>query len=129
PVTVRLTVDDGRGQAVIRVQDQGIGIARDLFPRIFEVFAQADSGLDRSRGGLGVGLSVVKGLVELHGGEVQAASGGPGQGAAFTIRLPLKDEPHAVTELPAAPVTPSAVSLRVLVVEDNRDAADSLRML
>jgi PAS domain S-box-containing protein len=128
-VTVRLTVDEGRGQAVLDVQDQGIGIARDLFPRLFEVFVQADNSLVRSRGGLGIGLSVVKGLVESHGGEVQAASGGPGQGAAFTVRLPLMRERQALAESPAAPRTTAADPLRVLVVEDNRDAADSLRML
>jgi PAS domain S-box-containing protein len=128
-VTIRMTVDEARRQAVIHVQDQGIGIAPDLFPRLFEVFAQADRSLDRSRGGLGVGLSVVKGLVRLHGGEVHAASGGPGQGAAFTVRLPLKDEQAALTETPVAPLEPVAKPLRVLVVEDNRDAADSLRML
>jgi PAS domain S-box-containing protein len=128
-VTVRMTVDEPVRQAVIHVQDHGIGIAPEMFPRLFEVFAQADRSLDRSRGGLGVGLSVVKGLVRLHGGEVDAASGGPGQGAAFTVRLPLKDELAALTEIPAAPREPAAKPLRVLVVEDNRDAADSLRML
>jgi PAS domain S-box-containing protein len=128
-VTVRMTVDEERQQAVIDVQDKGIGIAPDLFPRLFDVFAQADRSLDRSRGGLGVGLSVVKGLVELHGGEVFAASGGPGMGASFTVRLPLKDEPHALAENPATPLTPAAESLRILIVEDNRDAAESLRLL
>ncbi len=128
-VTVRLSVDEGRGQAVIDVQDKGIGIAPDLFPRLFDVFAQADRSLDRSRGGLGVGLSVVKGLVELHGGEVRATSGGPGRGALFTVRLPLKDEQQALAEAPAPPLQPAAEPLRILVVEDNRDAADSLRLL
>jgi PAS domain S-box-containing protein len=128
-VTVRMAVDAARQQAVIDVQDRGMGIEPDLFPRLFDVFAQADRSLDRSRGGLGVGLSVVKGLVELHGGEVHAASGGPGKGARFTIRLPLKDEPPALAENPAAPLKPAAVPLRILVVEDSRDAADSLRML
>jgi PAS domain S-box-containing protein len=128
-VTVRMTVDEGRQQAVIHVQDKGIGIAPDLFPRLFDVFAQADRSLARSRGGLGVGLSVVKGLVELHGGEVQVTSGGPGKGAAFTVRLPLKDERKALAESPATPLKPAAEPLRILVVEDHHDAADSLRML
>jgi PAS domain S-box-containing protein len=128
-VTVRLTVDMNRRQAVIDVSDQGIGIEPELFPRLFEAFAQADRSLDRSRGGLGLGLSLVKGLVELHGGQVQAASGGPNRGASFSIRLPLKEERAALTEMPAAPVTPTHESLRILIVEDNRDAAESMRML
>jgi PAS domain S-box-containing protein len=128
-VTVRMAVDEERGQAVINVQDRGIGIAKDLFPRLFEVFAQADSSLDRSRGGLGIGLSVVKGLVELHGGEVQATSGGPGKGATFTVRLPLMREREALAESPALPLKPAAFPLRILIVEDNRDAANSLRTL
>jgi PAS domain S-box-containing protein len=128
-VTVRVTADARRKQAVIHVQDKGVGIAPDLFPRLFDVFSQGDRSLDRSRGGLGVGLSIVKGIAELHGGAVEAASGGPGQGAAFTVQLPLKEEPPALAETPAAPAKPGAEPLRILVVEDNRDAADSLRML
>lgn len=128
-VTVRLTVDAGRREAVIQVQDRGIGIAPDLFPRLFDVFAQADKSLDRPRGGLGVGLSVVKGLVRLHGGDVEASSGGPGQGAAFTVRLPLKDEHQVLTAVPTGPLKHAAVPIRVLIVEDNHDAADSLRIL
>jgi PAS domain S-box-containing protein len=128
-VTVGLTVDEGRRQAVLHVQDRGIGIAPELFPRLFEVFAQGDRSLDRSRGGLGVGLSVVKGLVRLHGGEVHAASRGPGQGASFTVRLPLKDEQKVLTDGPVALPRPAAERLRILVVEDSRDAADSLRTL
>jgi PAS domain S-box-containing protein len=128
-VTVRLAVDAARKQAVLDVQDTGVGIPPDLLPRLFDVFAQADRSLDRSRGGLGVGLAVVKGLVELHGGEVRAASGGPGQGAALTVRLPLEDAQAAPGAAPAAPERPAADSLRILVIEDNRDAADSLRTL
>jgi PAS domain S-box-containing protein len=128
-VTVRLTADTDRGEAVIQVQDRGVGIEPDLFPRLFDVFAQADDSLDRSRGGLGVGLSLVKGLVRLHGGEVEASSGGPGLGAAFTVRLPLKEEPPALQATPAPPATPAGEPVRILIVEDNRDAADSLRIL
>jgi PAS domain S-box-containing protein len=92
-ITVRLAAAPPEGQAVLSVRDAGIGIEPALMPRLFDVFAQADRSLDRSRGGLGLGLSMVKGLVELHGGQVQAASAGPGKGAEFTIRLPL--EPSA----------------------------------
>jgi CheY-like chemotaxis protein len=127
-VMVRLAADPGRGQAVLAVRDTGSGIAPDLLPRLFEPFAQADRSLDRSQGGLGLGLALVKGLVELHGGEVHAASGGPGRGAEFEVRLPMQPEPAALSRMPQAP-PPKDKKLRVLVVEDNRDAADSLRLL
>jgi signal transduction histidine kinase len=80
---------------VLTVRDTGIGIEPQMLPRLFNVFAQADRSLERSRGGLGLGLAVVKGLVELHGGEVSAASEGLGRGAELTVRLPLEAEPKA----------------------------------
>jgi signal transduction histidine kinase len=86
-VTVRLL--EAEGQAVLSVEDTGEGITRELLPRVFEPFTQGDSPAERSKGGLGLGLSLVKGLVELHGGQVRAVSDGPGRGAAFTVRLPL----------------------------------------
>jgi CheY-like chemotaxis protein len=128
-VTVRLMVAEDRGQAWIEVSDRGIGIGKELFPRLFDAFGQADQSLARSHGGLGLGLSVVKGLVELHGGEVHAASGGPGQGAVFTIKLPMKREQKVLAERSSGQAGPAAVPLRILIVEDNRDGADSLRML
>ncbi|MFL5329167.1 MAG: response regulator [Gemmataceae bacterium] len=128
-ISVRLAVDALRRQVVIEVSDKGMGIAPELFPKLFEVFTQGDESLDRSRGGLGVGLSVVKGLIELHGGTVRAESEGLGRGARFTVTLPLNDEVPAVgVVLPESPKLPSN-QLRILVVEDNRDAADSLRMV
>jgi PAS domain S-box-containing protein len=127
-VSVRLTADASRGQAVLAVRDTGAGIEPDMLPRLFEPFAQADRSLDRSKGGLGLGLALVKGLVELHGGEVHAASDGPGRGAAFVVRLPMQPEPAAITGMPEAP-TQAGTRLRILVVEDNRDSADSLRLL
>lgn len=127
-VAVRVRADaDGR-RAVLTVRDTGVGVEPALLPRLFETFTQADRSLDRSEGGLGLGLSLVKGLVELHGGTVEARSDGPGRGAEFVVRLPLQPEPAAVTGVPAAPPHP-AKRLRVLVVEDNQDAADSLKML
>jgi CheY-like chemotaxis protein len=84
--------------------------------------------LERSKGGLVLGLALVKGLTELHGGEVHAASAGPGCGAEFTVRLPVEPEPPALSEMPTAPAR-TGKRLRILVVEDNRDAADSLRLL
>jgi PAS domain S-box-containing protein len=127
-VTVRLGVDADRHQAVLSVRDTGVGIAPDLLPRLFDAFAQADRSLDRSKGGLGLGLTLVRGLVELHGGEVQAASAGPGHGAEFTARLPAEPEPLALAQAPT-PGGGAAKPLRILVVEDNRDAADSLCLL
>jgi PAS domain S-box-containing protein len=127
-VTVRVRADAGRRQAVLSVRDEGIGIEAEVLPRLFNPFAQADRTLERSRGGLGLGLALVKGLTELHGGEVRAASEGPGRGAEFTVVLPLAPEPEALAARAVAP-RPAARPRRVLVVEDNRDAADSLRLL
>jgi CheY-like chemotaxis protein len=127
-VTVRVEVHDSRQRAVLTVADTGVGIEPEMLPRLFDAFAQADRSLDRSQGGLGLGLALVKGLVELHGGEVRAASAGRGRGAEFTVTLPLSPEPPAVRGLPVAPARPRK-RLRVLVVEDNRDAAESLRLL
>jgi CheY-like chemotaxis protein len=126
-VSLRLTVAGG-DKAEIAVRDTGIGIGPDMLARLFETFAQADRSLERSKGGLGLGLALVKGLAELHGGEVHAASAGPGCGAEFTVRLPIEPEPAALSEMPTAP-TRTGKPLRILVVEDNRDAADSLRLL
>jgi CheY-like chemotaxis protein len=97
--------------------------------RLFEPFAQADQSLARTRGGLGLGLALVKGFVELHGGTVAAASPGPGKGSEFTVRLPLIAEPPALTTAPLPAARPAAVRKRVLIVEDNKDSADSLKMV
>jgi two-component system CheB/CheR fusion protein len=98
-----------------------------MLPRLFQPFMQADTTLDRSKGGLGLGLALVKGLVELHGGVVSARSGGPGQGAEFMVELPLDETAVGVANPPA--VTPEGSRRRVLIIEDNRDAADSLRQV
>jgi signal transduction histidine kinase len=110
------------GDAVLTVQDDGGGIAPDLLPRIFDLFVQGDQSLDRSHGGLGIGLTLVRRLVELHGGSVSASSGGPGRGAAFTVRLPAMPAPLMESAEPPGP--PAAPRRRVLVVEDNRDARE-----
>lgn len=116
--------------AQLTVRDTGIGISPEMLPHLFESFAQADRTLDRSRGGLGLGLAVVKGLVNLHGGTVRATSDGPGTGAQFVIELPLAGPGIAApnAEVDAA-VCHGPVSLRVLIIEDNRDAAETLRDL
>ena len=99
-----------------------------MLPRLFEPFVQSDRSLERTRGGLGLGLAVAQGLVQLHGGHIEAISEGIGRGAEFIIRLPLHAEPPALTRH-AGGTNTEEESLRILVVEDNRDAADSLRML
>jgi two-component system CheB/CheR fusion protein len=126
-VAVAVASDPG-GRASLTVRDTGAGIEPEMLARLFEPFSQADRTLDRSAGGLGLGLAIVKGLAELHGGAVRAESGGLGLGSAFTVTLPAYAEPPALQSQPAGPGT-AVRRLRVLVVEDNRDAADSLRML
>ena len=113
------------GRVRLRVIDDGAGMEQAILRRLFQPFMQAEATLDRSKGGLGLGLALVKGLVEMHGGEVCAHSDGVGKGAEFVIELPL----HAtsvVTANPSAP-GPEVCSRRVLIIEDNVDAADSLR--
>jgi len=113
-------------QAVLRVRDTGTGIAPDMLPRIFEPFTQADTTLDRSKGGLGLGLALVKGLVEMHGGTVSVESEGVGKGAEFTVRLPLESGVAPTAERTGG-ARQNGSARRVLVIEDNVDAADSLR--
>jgi two-component system CheB/CheR fusion protein len=113
------------GAAVVTVSDDGMGLEPEMLERLFEPFSQADRSLDRSRGGLGLGLSLVKSFMEMHGGSVGVRSEGPGKGSAFTLRLPLADEAPAPAPAPAAPARPR----RVLLVEDNVDAAESMMML
>jgi CheY-like chemotaxis protein/anti-sigma regulatory factor (Ser/Thr protein kinase) len=119
-------VDD---DVVIRVSDSGAGIAADLLPRIFDPFVQADHSLERSQGGLGIGLTLVRKIVELHGGSIAATSAGAGQGSEFAIRLPAVSHEPAAAGAPPALGTTAHMPLRVLVVDDNVDAADTLAML
>jgi PAS domain S-box-containing protein len=125
-VEVGLAVETDCGRAVLRVADTGVGIEPGLLPTLFEPFRQADRSLDRSKGGLGLGLALVKGLAELHGGEVEARSEGPGRGSEFAVRLPLAGG-QAVRAEGAADL--AGPPLRVLIIEDLRDAAESLRLL
>jgi two-component system CheB/CheR fusion protein len=126
-VNVRLGTDAHPGQAVLAVRDDGVGIAPDLLPRLFDLYALADRGPERKRGGLGLGLAIVQGLVGLHGGGVEASSPGLGKGAEFTVRLPLRKESPVLAELTTLP-GPAAERLRVLVIEDNQDAAGALQI-
>lgn len=111
---------------LIAITDDGMGISQELLPRIFDLFVQSERSLDRAQGGLGVGLSVVKGLLEMHEGRISAHSAGPGCGSRFEIRLPLI-EPRV--EVATAPPRQGAESMRILVVDDNVDAAESLALL
>jgi two-component system CheB/CheR fusion protein len=121
---VSLAVDETAGRAVIRVADTGVGISPELLARLFQPFAQADESMDRSKGGLGLGLALVKGLVELHGGEISVHSQGLGKGAEFVVRLPLDGVLDVKTP---TPVDSSRRIRRVLIIEDQADAAQSLR--
>jgi PAS domain S-box-containing protein len=126
-----LTGEMEGSEVVVRVKDTGVGIPGDKLPHVFELFFQVDRSLERSQGGLGVGLSLVRRLVELHGGRVEAHSEGLGRGSEFTIRLPVLGEAPAATpsqELVGNGQT-GATARRVLIVDDNRDSADSLAML
>jgi signal transduction histidine kinase/ActR/RegA family two-component response regulator len=121
--TVWLSVERSAAQAVVRVRDNGIGLAPDQHTRIFEMFMQVDGARDRAHGGLGIGLSLAKTLVEMHGGAIAAHSEGLGHGAEFRVRLPCLDSAGAQ---PVAPVAAELPARRILVVDDNRDAADCL---
>ncbi|RYE88457.1 MAG: response regulator, partial [Myxococcales bacterium] len=128
---IELTASASGHEAVLTVSDNGSGITADMLPRVFDLFTQGTRTLHRAQGGLGIGLTLVRKLLELHGGTITAQSPGLGQGSTFTVRLPL-----AITEVVAPPppapsssVPPDSVSLRILVVDDNVDGAEMLAMV
>jgi CheY-like chemotaxis protein len=124
-----LTADREGSDALVSVRDNGIGIPGDMLPRIFDMFTQVDRSLEQSQGGLGIGLTLVRRLVDLHDGTIEARSDGPDQGSEFVVRLPLipppLEPPPASDGLRVAALSGS----RILVVDDNKDSADSLGML
>ena len=126
--TVTIAVERAGDGALLRVSDTGVGIAPELLERIFEPFAQASTTLDRSQGGLGLGLALVRGLVSLHGGTVRARSEGPGCGTELEVRLPVAVRPAEPSGPGAASSDPGA-RRHVLVVEDNADNRETLVML
>jgi CheY-like chemotaxis protein len=126
---ITVTLERLDDEAVLRVRDTGIGIPDRLLPKIFELFEQGERSLDRSEGGLGIGLTLVQRLVALHGGTVEAKSDGRGHGSEFIVRLPLHPPGHGEAMPRSTAEAPPALDHRILVVEDNRDSATSLAML
>jgi len=128
--SIELAVAREGDYAAVRVKDSGIGMAPELIPTVFDLFVQGERSLDRSEGGLGIGLTLVKRLVSLHGGTVSAHSEGPGRGSEFAIYLPALPQSTSARELPQdEPVAPTHRRSRVLIVDDNRDSADTLAAL
>lgn len=115
---------------MVSVKDDGIGIAAEVLPRVFDIFSQAQRVLERSQDGLGIGLSLVRGLARLHGGDIEAHSEGPGKGSEFIVRLPVVVDPGMQEAASRHEEEPIAVSTRrLLIVDDLKDTADSLAML
>ena len=128
---IGLIVKQVGAEVIVTVKDTGIGIASEHLPRLFEMFSQVAPALERSQGGLGIGLALVKGLVEMHGGSVVASSAGPGKGSQFVVRLPICKGSPGPKDLPPGNGDGVAhpTKKKILVVDDNRDAADSLTMM
>jgi CheY-like chemotaxis protein len=116
-------------EVVVTVKDTGAGIPQDKLASIFDMFTQVDRSPERSQGGLGIGLTLVKRLVEMHGGSVEAKSAGEGQGSEFVVRLPVLSKPKDLATSAAIVAPQSAPGRKILIVDDNRDSADSLAML
>jgi signal transduction histidine kinase len=128
-VAVGVEEDPKERVGIVTVSDTGSGLEQAVMAHLFEPFSQADQPLDRQNGGLGLGLALVKGLLELHGGSIEAASAGLNQGSTFTMRIPLLPAEHPDDATQTKPVKSNPAGLRILIVEDNADAAKSLQML
>ncbi|HEY7308565.1 MAG TPA: ATP-binding protein [Gemmataceae bacterium] len=126
---IRLTAERQGSDVVVSVKDTGIGISAEQLPRLFQMFSQAEHALERSQGGLGIGLTLVKRLVEMHDGRVEVYSAGLGKGSEFVVRLPIVVDPRGPRAARAKEEEAPKSALRILIVDDNRDSADSLAML
>ena len=126
-IWVNAALNNGEEEVRISIRDDGDGIAADALPRVFDIFVQGNTSLDRAQGGLGIGLTLVRGLVELHGGTIEARSDGPGSGSEFIVRLPLPDIP--TPEAVATAAREASGPQRILIVDDNVDAATALAAL
>lgn len=132
---IRLTADVNEGEVTVRVKDSGVGIAPEDLPQVFGLFSQVDRSLDRTQGGLGIGLTVVHSLIEMHGGRVEAFSEGTGKGSEFVVHLPLMKQVGRAANASPFPIEEEESQLqpspyyRVLVVDDNVDSAESMTML
>jgi PAS domain S-box-containing protein len=124
-----LTAERLGPETIVHVKDSGIGILPEVLPRVFDLFVQADRALDRAQGGLGIGLTLVKALIEMHEGKVEAHSPGVGKGAEFILRLPVVPEVVPIKPEQPPPTPAQGRPLRLLVVDDNKDTADSIAML
>jgi CheY-like chemotaxis protein len=127
---IDLTVESSGGEAILRVRDTGVGIAADMLPHIFEMFTQVQGSVSCSQGGLGIGLTLVRKLVEMHGGRVEGHSEGPGHGSEFVVHLPLLRRDALPAAAEAEEQRPRRVHARnVLIVDNNQDAAECLALL
>ena len=126
---IEITVERGADGAIVSVTDTGVGIAKDMLPRVFDIFAQADDIHARSKGGLGIGLALTRGLVELHEGTVEAHSEGEGRGSGFIVRLPLPAGIETVAPPSGTKKNQAKACRRVLIVDDVPDVAHSLALL
>ena len=126
---IELTATAADGMLTLSIKDDGVGIAPQSIASVFDMFSQLDGMEGRSEGGLGIGLALVKGLAELHGGTVEARSAGLGRGSEFLVRLPVTATPSAASSTADSPGAPTPVRRRILIADDNQDAAESLAML
>jgi signal transduction histidine kinase len=126
---IRVTARLDHGELLISVEDNGIGISAEDLPRVFGMFAQVRSAQEHAAGGLGIGLALAKGIVEMHGGRIEAASGGSGKGSRFIVRLPAQATGTAAAAAPAPRANGHAPNKRILLADDNRDAAESLAII
>jgi signal transduction histidine kinase/DNA-binding response OmpR family regulator len=130
--TITLAASRGEDEVVLRVRDTGVGIAADMLPRVFELFVQGERSSDRAAGGLGIGLTLVKRMVQMHGGDVVAFSDGPGRGSEFVVALPLAPAvpvQSAASKVESRRLSTPGRQLRILVIEDNADVRETLREL